>query len=152
MIYILQTRRSNSKDWPPLVRANRAQLFLTAASLLSCDCCAEKIVKQALEELGGSFVPEGFKYRYVLRIVVQEALRHLRVCPMASEDDHCPETDHRAAFSFNALPPQERLVLFLTDVLTIRGEMYPCWLESQTCKPIGSFRLRVDGLIQGEMQ
>jgi DNA-directed RNA polymerase specialized sigma24 family protein len=117
MTYILQTQGTNSKDWAPLVRAHRAQFLLTAASLLSCACCAEDIVKQSLEELGGSYVPERFQYRYALRIVVQGALRHLRVCPMTSNVDRSQETDHGAAFSFKALPLQERAVLFLRDVL-----------------------------------
>lgn len=117
MTYILQTQRTNSKDWAPLVRAHRAQFLLTAASLLSCTCCAEEIAKQALEELGGSYVPERFQYEYAQRIVVQGALRHLRACPMTREDDCSPETDHSAAFSVKALPLQERVVLFLRDVL-----------------------------------
>jgi DNA-directed RNA polymerase specialized sigma24 family protein len=117
MTFTLQTQRTNSRDWAPLVRAHRAQFLLTAASLLSCACCAEEIVKQALEELGGSYVPERFKYGYALRIVVQGALRHLRACPMTSKDGRSPETDHGSAFSFKALPLQERVVLFLRDVL-----------------------------------
>ncbi len=117
MTYVLQTQRTNTKDWTPLVRAHRAQFLLTAASLLSCACCAEEIVKQALEKLGGSYVPERFQYRFALRIVVQGALRHLRACPMTSNDVRSPETDHGAAFSFKALPLQERVVLFLRDVL-----------------------------------
>jgi len=117
MTFTLQTQRTNSKDWAPLVRAHRAQFHLTAASLLSCACCAEQIVTQALEELGGSYVPERFQYGYALRIVVQVALRHLRACPMTSKDDRSPETDHGAAFSFEVLPLQERMVLFLRDVL-----------------------------------
>ena len=117
MTYMLQTRSTNLKDWAPLVGAHRAQLLLTAASLLSCGCCAEEIVKRALEELGGNYVPERFQYGYALRIVVQGALRHLRACPMTSNDDRSPQTDHSAAFSFKALPLQERAVLFLRDVL-----------------------------------
>jgi hypothetical protein len=92
-------------------------LLLTAASLLSCGCCAEEIVKQALEELGGSYVRVRFQYGYALRIVVQGALRHLRACPLANKDDRSPEIDPGAAFSFKALPLQERVVLFLRDVL-----------------------------------
>ncbi|HMH12021.1 MAG TPA: hypothetical protein VK578_02825 [Edaphobacter sp.] len=117
MTYILQTQRTNSNDWGPLLRAHRAQFLLTAASLLSCGCCAEVIVRQALEELGSSYVPERFRYGYALRIVVQGALRHLQACPMTSKDDRSLETDHGAAFSFKALPLQERVVLFLRDVL-----------------------------------
>jgi len=117
MTFILQTQATNSKDWARVVRTHRAQFLLTAASLLSCACCAEDIVKQALEELGGSYVSERFKYGYALRIVVQGALRHLRSCPMTSEGDRSPETDHGAGFSFKALPLQERVVLFLRDVL-----------------------------------
>lgn len=117
MTYILQTQRTNLKDWAPLLRAHRAQFLLTAASLLSCACSAEEIAKQALEELGGSYVPERFQYGYAQRIVVQGALRHLRACPMTSEDGRSPKTDHGAAFSFKALPLQERVVLFLRDVL-----------------------------------
>jgi hypothetical protein len=117
MTYILQTQRTNSKNWAPLVRTHRVQFLLTAASLLSCGCCAEEIVKQGLEELRGSYVPERFRYGYALRIVVQGALRHLRACPMTSKDDRSPETDHGAPFSFKALPLQERVVLFLRDVL-----------------------------------
>jgi len=117
MTYILQTQSTNSKVWAALVRAHRAQFLLTAASLLSCACCAEEILKQALQELGGSNVPERFQYGYVLRIVVQVALRHLRVCSMTSKDDRFPETGHGTEFSFKALPMQERVVLFLRDVL-----------------------------------
>ena len=36
---------------------------------------------------------------------------------MTSNDVRSPETDHGAAFSFKALPLQERVVLFLRDVL-----------------------------------
>jgi hypothetical protein len=117
MTYIVQTKGTNSENWAPLVRAHRMQFLLTAASLLSCGCCAEEIVKQALEVLGGSYVPERFQYGYALRIVVQGALRHLRACPMTNKDDRSPETDHGAAFSFRALPLLERVVLFLRDVL-----------------------------------
>jgi len=117
MTYILQTQHTNSKNWAPLVRAHRVQFLLTAASVLSCGCCAEEIVKQALEELGGTYVPERFQYGYALRIVVQGALRHLRACPMTSKDDRSLETDHDAPFSFKALPLQERVVLFLRDIL-----------------------------------
>ena len=117
MTYILQTECTNSEDWAPFVRAHRAQFLLTAASLLSCGCCTEEIVKQALEELGGSYVPERFKYGYALRIVVQGALRHLRACPKTNKGDGSPEADPGAAFAFKALPLQERVVLFLRDVL-----------------------------------
>lgn len=117
MTYILHTQRTNSKDWAPLVRAHRAQFLLTAVSLLSCACRAEDIVTQALEELGGNYVPERFQYGYVLRIVVQGALHHLRACPMTSRSDPSPKTGHGAEFSFKALPIQERVVLFLRDVL-----------------------------------
>jgi|GEM_PF-4443044 len=117
MTYILQAKYTNSKDWAPLVCAHRAQFLLTAVSLLSCGCCAEEIVKQALEELGGSYVPERFQYGFALRIVAQGALRHLRACSMTSKNDRSPETDHDAAFSFKTLPLQERVVFFLRDVL-----------------------------------
>jgi hypothetical protein len=117
MTYTLQTQRTNSKNWAPLVRAHRVQFLLTAASLLSCGCGAEKTLEQALEELRGSYVPERFQYGYALRIVVQGALRHLRACPMTSKDSRSQETDNGGAFSFKALPLQERVVLFLRDVL-----------------------------------
>ena len=117
MTYILQTQRTNLKNWAPLVHVHRSQFLLTAASLLSCGCCAEEIVKQALEELGGSYVPERFQYGYALRIVVQGALRHLRACPITSTSDRSPETDHDAPFSSKELPMQERVILVLRDVL-----------------------------------
>lgn len=117
MTFTLYTQRTDSRDWAPFVRAHRAQFLLTTASLLSCSCRAEEIVKSALEELGGNYVPERFKYKYALRVVVQGALRHLRACPMISSDD-CPEdADQAAECSFGMLPLQERLVLFLRDVL-----------------------------------
>jgi len=117
MTFTLQTQATISKGWARLVRAHRAQFLLTAASLLSCACCAEDIVQQALEELVGSYVPERFQYGYALRIVVQGALGHLRACPKTSKDVRSQETDHGAEFSFKALPLQERVVLFLRDVL-----------------------------------
>src|SRR5579859_3632693 len=117
MTYILHTQGTNSKDWEPLVHAHRSQLLLTAASLLSCGCRAEEIVKEALEELSGSYVRERFQYGYALRIVVQGALHHLRACPMTSKDGRSAETDSGAPFSFKALPLQESVVLFLRDVL-----------------------------------
>jgi DNA-directed RNA polymerase specialized sigma24 family protein len=119
MTYILQTQLTDSKDWAPLVRAHHAQFLLTATCLLFCACSAEEVVKTALDELSGSYVPERFRYGYALRIVVQGALRHLRVCPMTSKSDHSPETNRGGAFSFKALPPQERVVLFLRDVLDL---------------------------------
>lgn len=100
-------------DWDEALALHREQLGFYLNYLVPCHCDHQILAKVESEARERS-VPDDFKLRFLSRTLIRNAIQHLREC--ASEREASPRsTDSQT--SVPSLPPQERLVYFMRDML-----------------------------------
>ena len=105
-------RSDPESSWQEILEVYRDQLRSYLRFLIPCNC-AEKILTKVDAEVKGATVPESFRLRFVVRIMVRNAIDHLRECDDTSAGPLSTTTD----LSLRAIPVRERFVYFLRDTL-----------------------------------
>ncbi len=114
MTRIVKLRSGDEAGWDQALSLYREQLRFYLDYLIQCGC-GEDILAKVESEASGSPVPDDFKFRYLLRILVRNVILHMRECDRAPEGSRfLPRHSPDAA---PALRAQERIVYFLRDIL-----------------------------------
>jgi hypothetical protein len=101
-------------SWDKALALYREQFRLYLDYLIQCDCSKELLTKVEAE-VKDRPIPDEFKFRFVLRVLIKKAVGHLRECTQVREALHSKSLD--PSDSPQDLPALERLVYFVRDVL-----------------------------------
>jgi hypothetical protein len=101
-------------SWDEALSLYRGQLSFCLDYLIECDCGDELLLKVEAEVRDRS-VPDKFKQRFMLRVLVRNVIQHMRESIRTAEMMHAISYD--SSISFNGAPPLERLIYFLRDIL-----------------------------------
>lgn len=99
-------------SWDEAFRLYRGQLRFYLDYLIECGC-SESILSCVEADVTGTWVPDEFKLRYLVRFLVRRAIRHLRECHRCDEGSTRPAEGS----SWSSFPTEERIVYFLRDIL-----------------------------------
>ena len=99
-------------SWEESLEFYRDQLRSYLGYMIQCNC-AEEILTKVDAEVKDATVPDNFRLRFMVRIMVQKAIDHMRECNDTSGKPLSATTD----LSLKAVPVQARLVYFLRDIL-----------------------------------
>lgn len=99
-------------SWEESLEFYRDQLRSYLGYLIQCNC-AEEILTKVDAEVKDATVPDNFRLRFMVRIMVRKAIDHMRECNDPSGKPLSTTTD----LSLKTIPVQERLVYFLRDIL-----------------------------------
>jgi DNA-directed RNA polymerase specialized sigma24 family protein len=105
-------RRDIMTSWEEFLEFYRDQLRSYLRFLIQCNC-VEDILAKVAAELKGATVPDNFRLRFMVRVMVRKTIDHLRECDDTSSRPLSTATD----LSLKAIPARERLVYFLRDTL-----------------------------------
>lgn len=100
--------------WDAALALYGEQLRFYLDYLLECACC-DCLLAKVEATVKDSFVPDGFKQRFMVRALVKLVIEHTREHTHASEAIH----DNSADLAISPRPPDaaERLVYFMRDIL-----------------------------------
>ena len=101
-------------SWDTALALHREQLKCYLEYLLQCEC-SHQILANVKAEVRERSVPDEFKLGFLVRILVQNVIRHLRECTHAKQSLHC--SARTSSKSIANISVQERLVYFMRDVL-----------------------------------
>jgi len=114
MARLVKTHSNEAAEWDKALVLYREQLGFYLDSLVECEC-REQILANVEAEVRKRSVPDDFKFRFLVRTLVQKVIEHVRECPGGSEALQHSHQDRLS--SVGKSPVQERLVYFMRDVL-----------------------------------
>ena len=109
-----QTRAHDKLSWDEALDLYRGQLSFYLDYLIECDC-SDVVLAKVAQDLRGRLVPDNFKFRCMLRVLVQHAIQYMGKMGQVQDTMHASSDESRG--SARHLPVLERLVYFLRDVL-----------------------------------
>jgi hypothetical protein len=109
--------RITAEQWSVLFRERRSCFLLAARMLVGDKCSLEAVLSQTLVSVEGATVANGFEFPYAIRSLVIEALALARAMAMQPEPSEQFRSDRSIEARIEGLPGQERVVLFLREVL-----------------------------------
>jgi hypothetical protein len=109
--------RITAEHWSVLFRERRSCFLLAARILVGDKCSPEAVLSQTLASVEGATVASGFEFPFAIRSLVIEALALARAMAMQSEPSQQFRSDRSIEARIEGLPGQERVVLFLREVL-----------------------------------
>ena len=101
------------RSWDDALTLYQAQLRFYLDYLIECDC-KENVLAMIEEEVREQPVPDEFKHRFLVRVLVRHVIQHIRDCKRVP--DNQSSNVSASAESSKNLPPLERLVYFLRDM------------------------------------
>lgn len=101
-------------SWDETLSQHRDQLRFYLDYLVQCDC-SQQILANIEAEVRERSVPNDFKFRFLVRTLVQQAIKHWRERILQSE---CPEPSASDSTSSTPdIPVEKRLVYLMRDIL-----------------------------------
>jgi len=131
-------------SWDEALSLYRGQLSFYLDYLIECDCGDELLLKVEAEVRDRS-VPDKFKQRFMLRVLVRHVIQYMRESTRTAEIMHAISYD--SSISFNGAPPLERLIYFLRDILeypTRDAALLVGFPDAQVEKVLSFSRRRID--------
>ena len=131
-------------DWDEALALYRAQLAFYLDYLILCEC-DHRILTKVEEEVRERSVPDEFKLRFLVRVLVRGAIEHLSVCSHQKESSHRPADESPCSAAI--LTAQERVVYFMRDILeysTRETSLLIGITDAQTEKLLSFARKRID--------
>jgi hypothetical protein len=104
----------NRTKWDEALALHREQLRFYLNYLIQCDCSRE-LLTEIEAEVRDRSIPDEFKFRFVLRMLIRKVVDHLRECTQIGKMRHSRSLDSPDVNK--NLPALERLVYFVRDVL-----------------------------------
>jgi hypothetical protein len=101
-------------EWDSTLALYRDQLRFYLDCLVQCEC-SYQILANVEVDVRDCSVPDDFKFRFLVRTLVQKVIEHLRGCTHQRESSQRPARD--PPNSAADVPAQERLVYFMRDIL-----------------------------------
>jgi hypothetical protein len=109
-----KTHTDGTTSWDEALALYRGQLSFYLDYLIECDC-SDRILAKVEAEVRGRSVPDEFKLRFLVRILVQQVIEFMRDRSQTSAAAHPSAEDARGPAG--KAPDLERLVYFLRDIL-----------------------------------
>jgi hypothetical protein len=107
--------RSDYKvSWDASFAQHREQLHFYLDYLLECNC-SDLILAAVEDAVKDRSVPDGFKQRFMVRVMVQQIIEHSHEHAELSEPQ--PASSAPSPVSVRRAPAMERLVYFMRDIL-----------------------------------
>lgn len=101
-------------SWDEAMALYRGQLSFYLDYLIECDC-NDGILAKVEAEVRGRSVPDEFKLRFMVRVLVRHVIQHMRESTQIAETMRAKS--HDSPTSGKSAPPLERLVYFMRDIL-----------------------------------
>ena len=127
-------RRDVKTSWQESLELYQDQLRFHLGYLIQCNC-VEEILAKVGAEVKDATVPDKFRLRFMVRIMVRKSIDHMRECDDASGELLATTPD----VLLKIIPMRERLVYFLRDILE--------YSKRDTSILIGISDTRVDELL-----
>lgn len=130
-------------SWDEALSLYRGQLSFCLNSLIECDCSDELLLNVEAEVRDRS-VPDKFKQRFMLRVLVQHVIQHMRESTRTAE---IMRAGSYSSISAESSPSLERLIYFLRDILeysTRDAALLVGFPDAQVEKVLSFARQRID--------
>jgi hypothetical protein len=101
-------------SWDEAIPGYREQVRFYLNYLVHC-ACGDQILANVEAEARERSVPDDFKLRILVRILVRNVIHHLRAC--AETGENLRRSAQHSLNSCEEIPAQERLVYFMRDIL-----------------------------------
>jgi hypothetical protein len=109
-----KARPDDRTSWGEALALYRGQLSFYLDYLIECDC-SDELLAEVEAEVRDRSVPDEFKQRFMLRVLVQQVIRRMRENTQIAKtmDGWSPDSP----ISAGSAPFLERLIYFLRDIL-----------------------------------